>query len=230
MTRILILVALFSVIAPAQPIEAKLDHVQVAVHDLDAARLLYTALGFSMRSVGRHPTGTANSSMHFTESGYIELITAYDATLPGGKTIADFTKKGDGGADIGLAISSADQAARDLRGGGFRVEGPNPGTVMRAGDKEPPPTLWWSVGFSDRAASRPVFMIQYLEDQSARHFAAGPNAVSSLASVLIAVNDPDKAVAGYGNLGTVSPREVRVPEFGAMAKEIVLARASILLL
>jgi hypothetical protein len=27
-------------------------------------------------------------------------------------------------------------------------------------------------------------------------------------------NDPDKAAAGYGNLGTLSPREIKLPEFG----------------
>jgi hypothetical protein len=47
---------------------------------------------------------------------------------------------------------------------------------------------------------------------------------------LIAVNDPEQAVAGYGNIGKGGDSAIPLPEFGAVGREIVLDRGNILLL
>ena len=57
--------ALFCANAFAQSVSTKLDHVVIAVHDLEAAKRLYSGLGFSMSPGGRNPAGTENSAAHF---------------------------------------------------------------------------------------------------------------------------------------------------------------------
>jgi hypothetical protein len=164
--------------------------------------------------------------------GYLELITPYDPNLSGGKWMAEALEKGEGPTGAGLELTSAEQAVRDLTAAGLKINGPTPGTILRAGEKEPPPTRWWSVSFADDMPSRPLFMIQYVRDPSRPPFprAPHPNSASSLSALLVAVNDPEKAAAGYGNIGKLSTREVPFPALGAVAKEIVLARGSIFLL
>jgi catechol 2,3-dioxygenase-like lactoylglutathione lyase family enzyme len=227
----------------------EIRHVVIAVHDLDAAKRLYSGLGFSIpipSGNGRHPTGTENSSAHLSD-GYLELITPYDTSLPDGRAIAERLNKGDGAVAAGLQIASAEQSARDLRAAGMKINGPTPGTIMRPGQKEPPPPGWWLVTFGgpvlfvDQLASRPLFLIQYARpdptpEQIKAMVAAGhappknPNSASSLSALLVAVNDLQGSAAAYGNIGKASDQEIPLPEFGAVGKEIVLERGSILLL
>jgi catechol 2,3-dioxygenase-like lactoylglutathione lyase family enzyme len=238
----------------AQSVGTKLDHVVIAVHDLEAAKRLYSGLGFSIPSRnGRHPTGTENSvallsggsTADLTQGGdapqYLELITPYDTSLSGGPSgggrgYAEYLIQGDGARSAGLRIASAEQAARDLSAAGLKIKGPTPGRQMWAGEKEPTSPQWWTISFVDQLGSRPVFLIQYgrgvLESGLARAAALprNPNSASSLSALLVAVNDLQGAAAGYRNIGKASDREIPLPEFGAVAKEIVLERGSILLL
>jgi hypothetical protein len=130
----------------------------------------------------------------------------------------------------GLQIASAQQSAQDLTAAGLKIRGPTPGTIKMPGEKEPPPTRWWSISFSDELASRPLFLIQYAGDRPRTAPPTHPNSGSHLSALLIAVNDPEQAAAGYGNIGKVKDQEVPLPEFGATGKEILLERGSILLL
>jgi hypothetical protein len=224
--------ALFSASIFAQPLEAKLDHVVIAVHGLESAKRLYSGLGFAVTPGGRHPGGTQNAVAGFSGGGYLELLTPYDASLPGGSEVAQLLEHGEGAFESGLAIDSAEQAARDLSAAGLKIKGPTPGTIVRPGEKEPPPPRWWIISFADKVPSRPVFLVQYILDPARPRppRPPHPNTASSISALLVAVNDPEKAAAGYGKIGNLSPTEVELPEFGAIAKEIVLARGSIFLL
>jgi len=71
------------------------------------------------------------------------LITPYNTSLPDGRAIAEHPKKGEGAVTAALQISSAEQTPRDLRAAGMKIDGPTPGTIMLAGEKEPPPPRWW---------------------------------------------------------------------------------------
>jgi hypothetical protein len=90
--------------------------------------------------------------------------------------------------------------------------------------------------FEDRLDSRPLYFVQALNREVLHNFFVlhssfdHPNSASSLSALLVAVNDLEKAAAGYASIGRLSSREVAFPEFGAVAKEIVLARGSIFLL
>ena len=54
-----------------------IDHVVVAVRDLEAARAAWTRLGFTTTPVARHPFGTANALVQLG-GNYIELLAVAD--------------------------------------------------------------------------------------------------------------------------------------------------------
>ena len=57
-----------------------IDHVIIGVHDLEAARRIYTRLGFTVSPRGRHlGRGTANYCMMF-DADYLELRGIVDAS------------------------------------------------------------------------------------------------------------------------------------------------------
>ena len=56
-----------------------IDHIVIAVPDLEVAKKNYEALGFTVVAGGRHPVGTHNALIAFTDGSYIELIAFYEA-------------------------------------------------------------------------------------------------------------------------------------------------------
>ena len=56
----------------------RIDHLVLAVHDLDAAAAFYARLGFHVGARNRHPWGTTNHVIQF-QSSFLELITVADA-------------------------------------------------------------------------------------------------------------------------------------------------------
>lgn len=59
-----------------------IDHLVIAVRDLEAARATYARLGFTLTPVARHPFGTANSLAQMNGS-YLELLAVADlAAIP----------------------------------------------------------------------------------------------------------------------------------------------------
>lgn len=241
LTRAATFAALLSGNVFAQSISAKLDHVVIAVRNLEAAKRLYSQLGFVLSENGRHPTGTENSAI-FLRDGYLELIAPYDTSLSGGPLggghgYAEYLKQGEGARAAGLEIASAGQTARDLRAAGLKIKGPNAGTISRPGEKQPPPPRWWTISFVDQLPARPFFLIQYATAPAPTNAAAAeppspanPNSASSLSSLLVVVDDLESAAAAYRNIGKNSDREIPLPEFGAAGKEIILERGSIFLL
>jgi catechol 2,3-dioxygenase-like lactoylglutathione lyase family enzyme len=59
-----------------------LDHLVLAVRDLDAGRATYAQLGFTVAPVAQHPFGTANSVIQL-DGSYLELVAVTDpAKIP----------------------------------------------------------------------------------------------------------------------------------------------------
>jgi hypothetical protein len=93
-----------------------IDHLVLAVRDLDTARRSYAALGFTVTPPARHPFGTANAVIQFGSS-YIELLSVDDALIPPARSGSfsfgsfnrDFLAKREGMSM--LALKSADAAA-----------------------------------------------------------------------------------------------------------------------
>jgi hypothetical protein len=94
-----------------------IDHLVIAVRDLDGARRTFESLGFTVAPMARHPFGTANAVVQF-DGTYLELVSVYDPQLiPAARAGVfsfaafnrDFLAKREGISM--LALKSADAAA-----------------------------------------------------------------------------------------------------------------------
>ncbi len=105
-----------------------IDHLVLAVRDLDAARATFQRLGFTLTPVARHPFGTANSLAQFGGSFLEILAVADEAAIPAGDGThfsfgafnRDYLAGGEGLSMLVLqssdaAADRADFAAHDLR-------------------------------------------------------------------------------------------------------------------
>jgi hypothetical protein len=103
-----------------------IDHVVIAVRDLDRTRMCWTRLGFTLTARGRHlQRGTANYCVMFDED-YLELVGVVDRAqdmggldvfLAGGdgiRSLAFASRAGDHGASALAAQGLHPGAARDL--------------------------------------------------------------------------------------------------------------------
>lgn len=55
-----------------------IDHIVIAVHDLDQAIQTYRNLGFTVVEGGRHPVGSYNALIGFQDGSYVEIIAFYE--------------------------------------------------------------------------------------------------------------------------------------------------------
>ncbi len=100
-----------------------IDHVVVAVADLEAARARWARLGFTLTPRGRHPRwGTANHCV-MLERSYIELLGLEDASsdAPIARSLREF---GEGLFAVALASDDAAATAAAWRTVGFAARGP----------------------------------------------------------------------------------------------------------
>ena len=105
MARIVLGFALFlfslSAVA-AQPQVRGLDHIPIAVRDLDRAKAEFEALGFVLKPGRTHANGLRNLHAKFADGTELELITASAATDELSRRYVDWLRQGDGPASLGL--------------------------------------------------------------------------------------------------------------------------------
>ncbi|MBS7699333.1 MULTISPECIES: VOC family protein [unclassified Chelatococcus] len=104
-----------------------IDHLVVAVHDLDAAAAFYEALGFTVGARNRHPWGTENRIVQFHGS-FIELITVGEGAViaPHGERkfsfgafVRDSLARGEGLAMLVLESRNAPDDALEFAAAGI---------------------------------------------------------------------------------------------------------------
>ena len=106
-----------------------LDHIVIAVSNLEAAIASYRELGFTVIPGGRHPVGTHNGLISFADGSYIEIIAFYRENrdhrwwkpLQRGEGLVDFCMQTDD-----LAGDTA-----KLRGAGVEIDDPVPWSRAR---------------------------------------------------------------------------------------------------
>ena len=106
--------------AAAQSPVRGLDHVVVAVSDLDDAAARYRALGFALKRGRPHDDGIRNQHVKFRDGTEIELLTAPEARDSLTEQYWQHLAAGDGPAFYALYVSEPDVLARWLKAGGYR--------------------------------------------------------------------------------------------------------------
>jgi catechol 2,3-dioxygenase-like lactoylglutathione lyase family enzyme len=98
-----------------------LDHIVIAVHDLDAAIVSYRSLGFTVQPGGRHPGRTShNALIVFADGAYIELI-AWTAPAPQERWWRTLQAHGEGYVDFALLPRDTMAVLQAARGRGLHT-------------------------------------------------------------------------------------------------------------
>ena len=98
-----------------------IDHVPVAVADLERAGERYRALGFALKPGRPYDNGIRNLHAKFADGTEIELITAPAATDDLTRTYREHLKAGDGPAFLALFRAPDADVTRQLKEAGVRV-------------------------------------------------------------------------------------------------------------
>ncbi len=102
-----------SAAAPAAPIQG-MDHMPLAVRNLDQARADFEKLGFVLKPGRHHDDGIRNAHIKFADGTEIELITAAAPTDALATEYTDFLKAGDGPAFWSLYSPNLDALTQRL--------------------------------------------------------------------------------------------------------------------
>lgn len=178
------------------PVAIGLDHIPVAVRDLEAASATYRALGFALKPGRPHPNGIRNAHVKFPDGAGIELLTVPAAVDPLSTKYVAMIRAGEGPAF--LSFHARDTAALHgaLRAGGYPISHAGGLTDLQSPE----------LGF--------LFWIQDNRSPTDRpeHF-AHPNGATALDAVWIATDDGDalaRLLVALG--GRQERREVFAPD------------------
>lgn len=108
-----------------------LDHIVVAVHDLDKTIADYTALGFNVLRGGSHPgRNSHNALVVFADGAYFELI-AFKAPSPDERWWRQLDAHGEGIVDFALLPPDTAATVARAAGRGLQLQGPLDGGRLR---------------------------------------------------------------------------------------------------
>jgi catechol 2,3-dioxygenase-like lactoylglutathione lyase family enzyme len=228
--------------------ERGLDHVGLAVRELDEARKVYSEqLGFGGAEQGRLPNGLRNANFYFRDATYLELLTVYDPKL--NPWVAGFIDRYESGAIfLVLCAYAYAQTKAFLATSGYPVGKPLEGRIRAAGleKKWGKGPMWHTFYFADRSPlpgdPKQLFFIAYdrrlrrvvlstvdkarKTNQAFRH----PNTAVGLRSVWIAVPELAQAAKGLKAIGLAPSRELELAQLDAVGREFEAGRGHIVLL
>lgn len=100
-----------------------IDHIVIAVTDLDAAVRDYTALGFTVLPGGEHPRGSRNALVVFEDGAYLEII-AFPRPVPDFRWWQVLDRAGPGLVDYAVLPDDFDADLARARAAGIVMDGP----------------------------------------------------------------------------------------------------------
>lgn len=173
-----------------------LDHIVIAVADLDRAMADYRALGFQVLPGGQHPGRTShNALVVFADGAYLELI-AWRAPAPEERWYRTLSAHGEGLVDYALLPADTAQALAQARARGLHtLTGPLDGGRLRPDGAQ----LRWQTA---RHATPDVpFLCGDLNPRALRvpegSVRQHPNGAQRVAEVTVAVHNLDATLARY---------------------------------
>ena len=113
-----------------------LDHVVVAVHDLQRAIEDYRSKGFTVTPGGRHPAPrtSSNALVVFEDGAYLELI-SWSPPNPAERWSNLLQQFGEGYIDFALIPEDVPRAIEEAKSRGLALNGPIDGSRMRPDGK-----------------------------------------------------------------------------------------------
>jgi len=178
-----------------------IDHIAIAVDDLDAAGSAFETAGFRITPGGSHPTGTHNALIPFADGAYLELI-AIEDPVPG----ADhpwFRRMAGKQGFVAFAVAADPLDYELARLASMEIVSVN----ARDGARQRPDGQQLRWKSSDLASDPPVFLPFLIQDVTDRALRVPggketdhPNGVRGITGVTILTDDLESARAAYGKL------------------------------
>jgi len=205
----------------------RIDHVMIAVPELDRGVDTYARLGFSVQPGGEHPGVGTHNAIAFNEEDYLELIAIRDrdeyARTNRLRGLVELLERGGG---LCYLIVQSDDLAADVAA--MRGRGVDVGNVAEGNRRTPSGReRRWKVARLGPRNPLPVFFIQHITPLAERRpsGAGHPNGVYRTERAYIAVSDLAAAVDAYSRVlgmakpplerGTVIMAEMAVFQLGA---------------
>jgi hypothetical protein len=166
-----------------------IDHVVVAVNDLNQAIADYEELGFTVTPGGDHAhRGSHNALITFQDGSYIELIAFKHEPPVKDNTWWDLLQLGEGLVDVAVLSANLPEEVDRLAAAGHDITGPMQGGRHRPDGIE----IAWRVARIDTGAeNRLPFVIDDLTDHDLRvpagEAAEHPNGTTGIGAVVFAV-------------------------------------------
>jgi len=191
----------------------RIDHVVIAVPDLERATQQYRRLGFDVHPGGEHPGMGTHNAIAFNEADYVELLAIRDpaeqqaAARRAGSWVAGLDAFIAAGGGIRYVVVQSDDLAADvaaMRARGVDVSDAAEGRRVTQSGQE----LRWRMAVPGPRNPLPIFFIEHLTPLAERRGAAPshPNAVYTLERTYIVSDDIESAAALYARvLGMPQP-------------------------
>lgn len=172
-----------------------LDHIVIAVKDLEQTITDYRALGFNVLHGGEHPgRPTYNALVVFADGAYFELI-AWRSPAPGDRWWELLQQHGEGIVDFALLPPGTAATVSGAQARGLPYSGPHDGGRLRPDGER----LQWQTA-RPPSADLP-FLCGDLTPRALRvpegDARVHPNGASGVLSLSIAVDDLDASLARY---------------------------------
>jgi catechol 2,3-dioxygenase-like lactoylglutathione lyase family enzyme len=221
--------------------ERGLDHVGIAVKDLDAATHTYEdVLGFSRPQPGKLPNGIRNVNYYFADATYLETLVYWDRSKAA--WLANFTDKHSGALFGVLSAYSPEATSEYLAKRGIVMGKVFSGTIQ-TGDEDAMPQEKWKTFFLPNGflAGDPFYFISYtrgprdaylqqLRDPKARRLFLHRNTALGLRAVWLAVPNLVEAAKAYDALGMPRGNAFTDPALDAEGQVFVAGAGEIWLL
>jgi len=190
-----------------------IDHIVIAVNDLDQIIADYTAAGFTVTPGGEHKGGAShNALVTFQDGAYFELIAfkGEGGGAPGWNST--LLAAGEGLVDYALRTNDLDAEIEILTGNGLEVQGPYPGGRFRPDGQR---IDWRIIRLEHADAGKLPF---YCFDETPRPLrvpdgeaSIHANGVTGVTGLTIIVRDLEGTSAAYAAISDADGREVELP-------------------
>ncbi|NNM71530.1 VOC family protein [Enterovirga aerilata] len=208
-----------------------LDHLVIAVADLDKALADYTELGFTVIRGGEHANGITHNVLVVLQDGaYLELI-AWKRPDPGNRWSDIFHGVGEGFVDYALLPDDIAAVVARAQARGLDIASPEPGGRNRPDGER----LDWQTARSPRpdvpflCGDVTPRRLRVQEGEIRRH----PNGVTGVAKLTVAVKDLEQSLkrnAALLGTGEVPIRQESVGGTPAQTASFTLANGTIVTL
>jgi catechol 2,3-dioxygenase-like lactoylglutathione lyase family enzyme len=204
-----------------------IDHVVIAVDNLDQAIADFTTAGFTVVSGGTHANGeTQNALVAFGDGSYFELIAWLDPATASRTPWRIRLDDGEGLVDFAVRSADLEDEVKRLRAEGLDTPDPTPGGRIRPDGER---VEWLTLRFDADTHPWLPFYCHSTNDRSLRVpsgvDAVHPNGATGIAAITIGVRDLTAAERDFAILAGIE----YTPDATATSREFAIGTTRIIL-